>query len=259
VGAVGLIVGEVLGRVGGITSLAAFAVRKDRHLLGTVSTKKLKQAAHRFRRFPLLSGPSALLNKASLKLPELLFASLFMPSVAGWFALAQRVISVPSWLVSQAIHQVYLGEASEMARNDPGELKALFVKVSGLLAVVGVLPALVLWGFGGTLFPFVFGENWVEAGLYAESMSFALFGQIVVSPLSMTLNVLERQDLQLAWDAVRFTVVAGLLGGGSLWGLTAGTTVLLYSLGLCLTYGLLWVLCLYAIRQQQMAVSANKS
>jgi hypothetical protein len=29
-------------------------------------------------------------------------------------------------------------------------------------------------------------------------------GQLVVGPVSQTLTVLERQDLQLAWDAVRF-------------------------------------------------------
>ncbi|MNG23852.1 hypothetical protein D3C84_1085050 [compost metagenome] len=31
-------------------------------------------------------------------------------------------------------------------------------------------------------------------------------GQFVVAPLSQTLNVLERQDIQLFWDAVRLIV-----------------------------------------------------
>ncbi|WP_112903182.1 lipopolysaccharide biosynthesis protein [Salinibacter ruber] len=247
-GAVGLLVGQVLGRVGGIGSLAAYTFRHDWSVLRTVTIRRMRYAARRYKRFPFLSGPSGLLNKGALKLPELLFASLFAANVAGWLSLAQRVISLPTWLVSQAIQQVYLGEASDLARDDPEELGSLYLKVSGFLAIVGILPALGLWGLGSTLFPIIFGEGWVEAGYYTEYLSLTFFAQIVVNPLSMTLNVLERQELQLVWDALRFVMVILILGGGSVTNMSARTTVALFSGGLFLTYLLLWFLCLYAIR-----------
>jgi multisubunit Na+/H+ antiporter MnhB subunit len=36
-------------------------------------------------------------------------------------------------------------------------------------------------------------------------------GQMVVTPLSQTLNILERQDLQLLWDVARVVVVVSTI------------------------------------------------
>jgi O-antigen/teichoic acid export membrane protein len=155
--------------------------------------------------------------------------------------------------VSQAIQQVYLGEASDMARDDPEELESLYLKVSGFLAIVGILPALGLWGLGSTLFPIIFGEGWVEAGYYAEYLSITFFAQIVVNPLSVTLNVLERQGLQLIWDALRFIMVILILGWGGVGDISARTTVSLFSVGLFLAYLILWFMCLYAIRENKFS------
>jgi O-antigen/teichoic acid export membrane protein len=251
-GPLGLLVGEVLGRVGGVGSLALFTIRETMSEFKTVSARGVVKAARRYRRFPMLAAPSALLNKASTNLPALLFASIFSPAVAGWFALSQRVIGLPVWLVSQAVSQVYLGEAAEIRQKSPAELRGLFIRLSALLLAVGLIPALALGAFGDVIFSFVFGADWTEAGQYAEYLSVAFLAQIIVVPLSMTLNILEQQGLQLAWDAARFVIVLGALWGAYQYRVDPSYAVGLFSVSLVLTYVLLWGLSLRAVSKHTL-------
>ena len=53
----------------------------------------------------------------------------------------------------------------------------------------------------------MFGSVWTEAGRFAQFLALVTLGQLVVGPISQTLTVFERQDLQLACDALRFAVL----------------------------------------------------
>jgi O-antigen/teichoic acid export membrane protein len=248
-GSLGLLIGEVMGRVGGIGSFAIYIYRKDLTLLSRVTWLRMREVAERFIRFPLLSAPSALFNKGSLQMPTLLFASLYSAQVAGWFGLGQRLISIPSWLVSEAVQQVYLGESTALLREEPEEFEKLFFKVTGVLVLLSVPPAVGLATLSGYLFPTIFGDEWEQAGLYAQFLSLAFIGQMVASPLSGTLSILERQDIQLVWNVVRFILVASALVAAGIYELSATTAVGLYSAVLFVSYVCLWSLSLYAVRQ----------
>jgi len=249
VGSLGLLIGEVLGRIGGIGSFVTHIYRNDLAVLSRVTWQRMKRMAMRFVRFPLLSVPSALFNKGSLQMPTLLFASLYSAQVAGWFGLGQRLISIPSWLVSEAVQQVYLGESATLLREEPEAFEILFFKVTGVLVLLSILPALGLATLSSYLFPIIFGSEWAQAGLYAQFLSLAFAGQIVASPLSGTLSILERQDIQLGWNIVRFFLVAGTLVSAGIYDLSAVTAVSLYSAILFVSYVCLWSLSLYAVRQ----------
>jgi len=127
--------------------------------------------------------------------------------VAGWFGLAQRVAGIPITLIGRSVSQVYLGEAASLRHTDPAAMCALFLRtVSRLFFFVGV--PLVAGGLASPwVFGFVFGEPWRTSGWYVVALLPMFLGQIVVTPLSQTLNILERQDLQLVWDFSRVTVI----------------------------------------------------
>lgn len=246
----GLLVGDVVGRVSGSGSLTVLSWRQDGGLLKRVSARGLRRAASRYRRFPLLSSGSVLLNTAGLQLPPLLMVAFYGPQIGGWFALGQRVIGVPMALVGQAVAQVYLREASRLALESSGTLYRLFFKTAQRLLLVGGVPIAVLAAIGPWLFALVFGENWHEAGMYVQLLTAMFVAQFVVVPLSPTLNVLERQDLQLVWDAARLVLVVG--GLALAWALdcSAWTAVMVYGLTMLVAYGGLFVLCGTTIRRR---------
>ena len=249
-GSVGLLIGDVIGRMGGTTSLALYSWKNDQSLFRHVSVRRMKAMARRFRKFPLLSGPSALFNKAALEAPALFFASLFAPSVAGWFALAQRMVGVPVWLISESIQQVFLGDAAEQIRTSPSEVKRLYLRLSGALFVCSLIPAAVLGMAGEWVFSTVFGTDWTVSGEYAQWMMIAFVPQIVVSPLSMTLNLLEKQEVQLGWDAGRFLLILGTFAIAFSVDISPSTTVLLVASALGASYIVLWILGFWFLRRR---------
>lgn len=79
------------------------------------------------------------------------------------------------------------------------------------LLALGVVPAAALMMFGAEIFSVVFGEEWTQAGQFAELLSVGFLARFVVSPVSQLLTIIERQDLQLVWDVLRLLLLLGAL------------------------------------------------
>jgi O-antigen/teichoic acid export membrane protein len=227
-GPIGLLVGKILGHTAGIGSLALL-VRKARDAWAGVSPQRMFQQMKRYRRFAFIAVPGQLFNNAGLHAPALLLSTFFGATVTGWFALAERVLNAPITLVSKAVQQVYFGEASEQVRTQPGTMLQLFDRVSGRLFLLGIGPALGTFFLGPPLFDFVFGEDWRTAGQYIRILSPMLLVRFVASPLSQTLNILERQGLMFVWEALRLSLVVAAFVGGYLAGLSDTQTMIAYS------------------------------
>ncbi|RIH84445.1 Polysaccharide biosynthesis protein [Calidithermus roseus] len=208
-GSVGLLVGEVVGRVGGSWSL--LVLLRGVTLQELFDVQKILYAAKRYLRFPLYNAWAALLNTLSLQLPFLMLPSLFNNEVAGFFALAYRVLGLPSFLVGQAVGQAFLSKAAAL-QSAPEELAGLTTRTAlGLLALgVAVFGIVAIGGAG--LFGVFFGESWRQAGVYAQIMAPWYMLWLVSSPLSGLLAIREWQGAGLA-----FTVVELLTRGLALW------------------------------------------
>jgi O-antigen/teichoic acid export membrane protein len=238
-GAVGLVLGHAVGSSAGSGSLARL-VRPERKDWPSMAT--VRRVASRYRRFPLVSSGSAVLNGLGLYLPPILLAYHYGPQAAGWYTLADRIIRAPLTLIGQAVAQVYLGDAARLAREDPARLRSLHAVVSRYLFVVGVpVVALVAW-LGPQGFTWAFGGAWTEAGEFVRAMAVLLLMRFVALPLSQTLIVLERLDLQLAWDALRLLVVLAVFFAGAGLGSPVLTTVTWYGLAMAVAYAILVLL-----------------
>ncbi len=248
-GPLGLLPGYIVGHVAASWTLGAEVARHRRQNLARVNWQSMASAARRYRRFPLLSTGSGLLNSIGLQFPPLLLAAFFDTQVVGWFALGRRVVSLPMILIGQSVAQVYLGEASKMVHKDATALYRLFLRTAGRLAVVGGVPIALLGLVAPPLFAFVFGEPWREAGRYVQVLAPMSAGQFVVTPLSNTLNVLERQDLQLAWDASRLVLVVGAMFFAYRRHWSPIETIAAYGLSGAVAYLVLFILSWFMLRR----------
>lgn len=246
-GAFGLLAGDALGRAAGSGTLLRLARARPDWQWRQVSRRSLAEIARRYRRFPLLSSGSALLNSLGLQLALLLATILYTPVVTGHFALTQRIVGVPMTLIGTAVSQVYLAEAAKQRRRQREGLKRLYLKSSLRLFLVGLAPITLLALAGPPLFAFVFGSEWLEAGRYARILAPMFLAQFVVVPLSQTLNVLERQGLQLGWDTARLLLVLGAFVLGQRLSLPPVQTFILYSAAGTLAYLALFALSYWAL------------
>lgn len=208
-GAVGLLIGDAIGRVLGAAALLT-GRGKPREPSETQAT--LRAVAAEYKRFPLISSYSAVLNSAGLFIPPIVFTMMCGEQAGGWVGLSSRVASIPMGLVGTAVAQVYVGHAAGLVAKAPSEAFELYRSVRRRLLWVGLLPVAVLLVGGATLFRWVFGEQWGEAGVYSQLFAPMLLLQFVASPLAHTLAFLNRLHLQAWLDAARFAAVLAIQG-----------------------------------------------
>src|SRR5688572_9877720 len=124
-GPIGLLVGQIVGQSAGITTLILAFRRIEGKLWRTVRLRDMARAAARFANLPMYGAGAALLSNAGRFAPALFVAALYGVQVAGWFALAQRILAPPVY-VSNAVARVYLSEAPRRARAEGTGIYKLF-------------------------------------------------------------------------------------------------------------------------------------
>jgi len=243
-GPLGLLVGQVAGECIGSASLASAALKRDGVILGAVSLDGLRETISRYRRFPIFSGTADLIDTLGLNAPQILFAAFYGAEVAGWFALGQRVIAAPLNIVVDSVSQVYFGEAARLPRDDPRSMRRLFLKLTGRLALMGAIPVVLICALAPWFFAVVFGQSWEIAGRYVQILGVMFAIRFAVVPLQHTLNILERQDLYLAWDSARLVMVIGALLAANAMGFSHIRAVAAYSVAMSAAYfllvGIIW-------------------
>jgi O-antigen/teichoic acid export membrane protein len=240
-GPVALLIGQVAGHGAGSVSLYLQGVNKHWSLLRSVDLRDLVNAAKRYRRFPLFASWGAMFNTIGSQLPPLLFAALFTPALAGVYALANRVLSMPMQLVGKAIASVFLADAAGARRE--GRLGILVARVHGKLSHIGMVPTLMLLIAGPEIFAFSFGIEWREAGVFAQWLAPWLYLVFVTSPMSAVLDVLDRQAAAMAFQALLLAVrIAAIVSGA--WLEDARLAIALFGIGsaMCWLGQLAWII-----------------
>jgi len=247
-GPVGLVIGDVASRTVAAVNLGVAAWRNHADAFRHITLAGLRAAASRFRRFPILSTPSALLNTLGLQAPSLLVVALYGTGVGGQLFLAQRIAAIPVTLLARSVGQVYTSEAARLAREDRDGMRPFFLRTTRSLMRSGAIPATAVAILAPLLFAPVFGEAWRDAGWYTALLTPVYFLTLATSPTGATLDVLERQDLHLARELMRLLLVGGAVVLASALSLPAIAAIGLLSLAGCATYVLYGLISWWAIR-----------
>lgn len=235
-GVLALLVGHTAGQAaGGFSLLKTLWISLRR--VGVPSLLNIRRTAHHYRRFPTYSTASTLINNAGTQIPHLAFSSFFGSAAVGQFALAQRVLSAPISVLGAATGQVFLGDVGLAIREH--RVAKLVASVVHTLAQVGMLPALIITVYGPHLFDFAFGEEWAEAGRYAQLMAPWLYMVFVTSPLIAFCDASGAQRVYTLYNVVLFVSRLMALGAGFLLG-SLMAAVALFSAASALSW--LWLL-----------------
>lgn len=227
-GAAALVIGYTLGPFVRGAVLVRGVPGSDRALLRRVRAARMRALAREHRRYPLLSGPSTLLQSFGQLLPALFVALLYGPAAAGLFGLGHRITGIPVRLLSEAASHVFLGE---IARAEGPKLYQLFRRTSLRFLVLGLLGMAPLLVAGPALFALVFGEPWREAGRMVQILVPLHLVRFVVIPVSQTLNVTGRQHLHFTASVLASVALVLSFALGAWLDLPLLATIMLYSIG----------------------------
>ncbi len=205
-----------------------------------IRPSQVRRVLRRYRRHVILLTPSGLLNVMGLQAPVILFAYHYGSQVAGWLGLTQRVLALPVALIGTAVAQVFLAEFAAVAKTDLHRALRLFTRASRALVLASsVLLVLVLFA-APAAFSLIFGEAWAPSGQYARALAVGLAAQMIGSPLSQTLIVLERPGMQLACDALRLAAVSAAVYGAAWSEASAASAVWILGGASAAVYALSW-------------------
>ncbi len=246
----GLALGSIAGQSAGIMTL----FRRMRRTPIASSTPghdhTVLKAAWRYRRFAMYSAPSALVNSLTLYAPSVLIAAFFGPAAAGFYALTQRVLGVPTTVLGKAISDVFLGEAAAAGRvRDFAGMVRLFRRTFMLLLVCSAALIGTVAFVAPATFGLVFGDAWSEAGLYVRALAPMYAMAFVASPFGGVLSVLERQDLFLLRELIRAPLVIGTLVVAAVIGASPLTAITALGLAGAVGYMIYVMLSWHAVRQ----------
>lgn len=242
-GPLGLVLGLAAGRAAALAGTFRWPTGPR------VRWRLLVAVAGRYRRFPLVSTWSGLLNVVGQQAPLLLLSALHGAPAIGALALTLRVLGAPVGLIADAVGLGVDGQTGAVVRRRAGGVEASIRHVVvplGVLAAVGLVACVLL---APVVFPVVFGDGWSGAATTAVLLAPAFAAQLVASPLSRLLPLLERQGLQLAWDVGRLTGTSGVIVVTGVAGAGVETSVAAWSAASVVAYAVLFALVVRAVRR----------
>lgn len=242
-GPVGLIGGQLAGQLAAAAWLGRGAVRGEKGIESTRPTlTRLMAVMRRYYRFPLYSGVGTVLGAISLQIVPVLLAREFSATEAGLYFFGARLMSAAVLLASTSVGQVFAQRAAlEMHEGrGVGPLVERVVVRLALLAVAG-FGSLVL--LGPMAFRVAFGAEWVESAYYLRLVTPLYFFQLLASPVSGLLFLLEKQQIAAGMQVALLVSAAGSLILAQSLSLSARGTLGLYGAA----QGVIYLAYLFAI------------
>ncbi|MCF8335419.1 MAG: lipopolysaccharide biosynthesis protein [Bacteroidales bacterium] len=192
-GSTGLIGGYFAGQLIGI----GYLWNRSRKYLGQFYSNTdllaLKKEAIRYKKFPLFTSWTNLINKLSIQLPVLFFTRFFTASVVGWYSFAHRILATPVNLIGVSLGQVFYQRATE-EKNNPEQFRKFIVKLYNKLLLIAFIPVSINLVFGDHLFGFIFGPEWEIAGQYSQALTIWILFVFINAPLMHLFNLYEKQQ-----------------------------------------------------------------
>lgn len=227
----GLIHGQLLGVIAA-TALSLLWVNTA-WIKGSLHSQwqSVRALAAQHKNFPKFSLPADLLNTAATQLPVIFIASRFGSEAAGWFALTLKMMGAPISLLAASVLDVFKEQAARDYRAE-GNCRRIFFKTFYLLAALAIVPFVVFAFVGEWAFGLLFGQEWAESGRYAVLMIPLFFMRFVVSPLSYTLYIAQKQKTDLLWQIALLLLTCACF----MWPQKIDTALWSYSAGYALMY-----------------------
>jgi O-antigen/teichoic acid export membrane protein len=98
---------------------------------------------------------------------------------------------------------------------------------------------------------------WREAGEYARYLAFMFYASFINSPVTQTLNILERQWMQFGWDISRLVLTVGAIAVPHFLGYGAKVAVVVYGIAMTTMYCIHWIQSYFGInRRVQMSAQS---
>lgn len=245
---VGLLWGDFIGKITAAIHLYLKLTKDLKKQLLNVKKERLKILFDKYKQYLLISTPGALLNVAGFAIPVILIGSLYGLRALGFYALVNRLFAAPSLLIGKSVSQVYMSDLNKLIRTDPKKALRLFFNLIKYLALISLPPLIILSPFAPSIFVFIFGNEWKEAGIYFCILAPMQFINFIAWPLLPTLTLLDKQKWQFSWELFRASLSIASIYISYYFALNARNAIGVFALAMLLCYLIHLFLCYKIIK-----------
>lgn len=168
------------------------------------SLREMLAVGKRYKNFLIFTSCANAMNVLSQQVISLLIPTFYSLQTLGFYALAQRVVGLPTAIIGGSIGQVYMQTAADEIKSS-GRARNSFIGTLKKLLIIGAGLFTALYFLVGELFIFVFGADWAVAADYIQILIPFYFVRFVSSVLSSTLVIYEKQRVELSINVILLT------------------------------------------------------
>ena len=189
---IGLLVGTIAGQFIATSVLFFQSLSLDRQLYKSIRFIEIKKQARLYIDFPKYTTWQGFFDIFNVSGMALLINLHHGTAMLGMYTFSLAMVQKPINLIGQSISEVYYQQVSEIHQNNASvwsSTEKLLRRVFFLglpFACIGIL-------FAPLIFNFVFGEEWKEAGVFAQIFTPWVFAKFVTYPLSKIPPIFGRQ------------------------------------------------------------------
>lgn len=238
-----LVASEVASRA----ASAGFLIwRSGGEIFQVFERRRIIAVARTFAGFATMRSGAIFLNTFNVGMPIMIVSQYFTLAQVGAASFALTVIYAPIGLVQKALGDVFTGSYRKLLTEDQDKAWLFLVQMAGLLTVMGAAVAGVLYLFGPSLFMIIFGVQWGDAGHTAALLAPMIGLMTLIVPLSTSLNIFRRPDVNLFFNIARAIGLAAIMVTVPIFQFSYFETITLISGVSCVLY-LLYGIWIYRI------------
>jgi len=256
VGSAGLIFGVVFGQLAGFMVFLAVHLRTNRSKVSWIRLSEMRRLGRQYSLFPKYNMWQGLINNLSGALPVFIFSSFFSTAIAGFYTFGYMILYRPVSLVASAFYQVMFQRFVEKQHLETPILQEVRLFIRRTIQIL-LIPFILTGIFAPAIFGFLFGENWIEAGRYAQIILPWIFMVSLVMPLSFIPDMYRKQRVAMIIDGVKLLVrFSGLVVGVVMENVYIALALYSLTSTLLILYSLLWYIRLVKKNIPEKTVSA---
>jgi Membrane protein involved in the export of O-antigen and teichoic acid len=160
-----------------------------------------KQIALKYKEFPCYNLSRTFISSISLNLPFLLLLSYFGKGNLGLYSLSFIVLYRPIQLIANAFYSAFFENSATTTRDGKSILPQL--KRYWLCLCKYILPCFALLAvIARPLFRMLFGNDWIDSGIYFQMLLPWMFMLMMISPVSFLPIIFKQQNKALILEII---------------------------------------------------------
>ena len=194
------IYGLIYSSIISVITVSLYYSFKNKRYFKSIDYKLVKQDIKQHTTIIKYLLPSRFINSLAIQSIPILIFALFSLKETGVFFFSQKILSMPLFIISSSISNVYFEKAKDLYQSSKKELFYATRKIIGVNIII-ILAFLVLINTVGVYILELFlNKNWENLRIYILVLSFLILAKSSFSPISNIIVILNKNNISLLFN-----------------------------------------------------------